>query len=558
MIYPKSLWEMSVLLDAYQKEYGEAVDKLEDQMEEVYGTAHKEVERLAKAYKKKLETLVEQSTLATIVKQATNIASEMSIILGGGTPDLVAMGIDLGLDEGASTKGLDEIDPIASFEEAVAKLNIALRDLSTIDLEAMTPPEVIEKSGHGKDASFTITGGVNEGTYTYSEPGRYQDRAPNGIAGPVCIVYALCNEVISRAQKLQDIVDRACDIGDFECFFHDCASEWCAKRREEMSVSRDNLFEELYGEGKRAIDPAFFAYHDSARDGGCDTYIEKPFTGFKDRIDLGFVDFYLADDYANFSHLSEHIVRGYYDVPLLLNLKQQGNLFIFPQSNTYAEAVGTFVNQVILQFLAAAPVGKMKLCLVDVENRFSLSPYKILDKVDPSILFKGIIRDDRQLEDTIKDMEQIMYRVSDDVLSFNGVSDIFEYNEKFADKPEAMHLLVISNEQAIQSEDLRRRLQNIMLHGNRCGIYTILVSPQGCCPDSVEGLHNQSLVDAYNPLFEAVIDTTIGVDFCDDNWVTSCAPEIARFTPACETVGKDKVSISRLPALVEEMLRAKE
>lgn len=552
MIYPKSLWELTTTLAAYQEEYGKAVDALEDQMETIYEDSHAEVAKLVEKYKKKLQTIVEQSTLSKIVTQVTDIQKEMQAILGGGTPDLVAMGIDLGASEETATKGLDANDPIASFEEAVAKLNIALRDLSTIDLEAMTPPEVIEKSGHGKSASFTITGGVNAGTYTMQDMGKYSDRSPEGIAGAVCIVWALCQEVRDRAGVLQSKVAEACDTGDWECFFDDCASEWCAQRRLELQVSRDALYAELYDGGARAVDPAFFQYYESARDEACDPYITHPFDGFKERIELGNALIDMHGRYTNWSRFTDSIDGyGNYDVPLLLDLKKCGNLFTFVQEKEYDEKAIAFVHQVILQFLASAPVGKMKLCLVDVENKFSLSPYKILDKVDPSILFKGIIRDDRQLEDIIKDMEQIMYRISDDVLSYNGVANIFEYNEKFPEHAEPLHLLVLVNYTKNMDPSIVRRIENIMKHGNRCGIYTLVTTCDEVAPLTLED------VEQNNPLFRSVIDDIVFVEYSKEfgTWITSGENQ---FTPACETVGKDKVSISRLPALVEQMLGAKE
>jgi hypothetical protein len=193
----------------------------------------------------------------------------------------------------------------------------------------------------------------------------------------------------------------------------------------------------------------------------------------------------------------------------------------------------------------------MKLCLVDVENKFSLSPYKVLDKVDPSILFKGIIRDDRQLEDIIKDMEQIMYRISDDVLSYNGVANIFEYNEKFPENAEPLHLLVLVNYTQNMDPSIVRRIENIIKHGNRCGIYTLVTTCDEVAPLVLEDVEHN------NPLFRSVIDDIVFVEYSKDcgTWITSGEN---LFTPACETAGKDKVSISRLPALVEQMLGAKE
>ena len=547
MIYPKSLWEFSTLLASYEEEYSIALDKLDEQAEAVTEACDAQVADIIVEYAKKLQGVVKKSNLAKIIKQAEDIQKEMQIILGNGTPDLEAMGIDLGFSGGA-VKGIDHADPISALAEAVAKLNVALRDLSTIDLEAMTPPETVQKSGSGKNATIIVSGGENEGVYTYDDLGRYTERSPQGIAGPVCIVWALCQEVIKRAEKLQEIVDEACDEGGVSVYVEDCASDWCSMRRKELARDVDALFEELYGEGSRSIDPAFYAYYDSARGEACDPYMDSPFSAFKDKINLGSVEVGIRDSYFDFSTKTPHVTTsGKFDAPLVLDLKNHGNLFCFVEHNQYDEATTAFLHQAILQYLAAAPAGKMKLCLVDVENKLSLSPYKLLDKVDPSILFKGIIRDDRQLEDIIKDMEQIMYRISDDVLSFNGVKDIFEYNAKFADAPECMHLFVLVNYSKNMDEALARRIQNIMERGNRCGIYTIVTT----CEE--EPLHPEDLERA-NPLYRATMDSTIGVGYNGDVWV---AEGENLFTPVCQTVQKDKVSISRLPALVEQMTAAK-
>ena len=86
----------------------------------------------------------------------------------------------------------------------------------------------------------------------------------------------------------------------------------------------------------------------------------------------------------------------------------------------------------------------------------------MLTKINTDILLDGIVRDDRKLEDAIKDMEQLMYDIEDNKLSYNNVDDIFEYNKAFETNPQNLHLFVLVDFPNNIREDLAQRIMKII------------------------------------------------------------------------------------------------
>lgn len=115
------------------------------------------------------------------------------------------------------------------------------------------------------------------------------------------------------------------------------------------------------------------------------------------------------------------------------------------------------------------PANRINFCLIDIDNKMGFSQFKSLTKINNNILFKGIIRDDRQLENTIKDMEQTMYKIDDDFLSYNNVPDIFEYNRNFEANPQSVHLFVFVNYPTGMRDDTAKRVMKIIQNGNKSG-----------------------------------------------------------------------------------------
>lgn len=211
-------------------------------------------------------------------------------------------------------------------------------------------------------------------------------------------------------------------------------------------------------------------------------------TSYKELINIGEVNLLVESDATNLSYiknspiLKKHISNGYMSTPLILDLKKCGNIFLNIEEENYSDETIRFVNQLIIQFLLSFPVNRINFCLVDIDNKMGFSPFKSLTKINNNILFNGIIRDDRQLENTIKDMEQTNYKIYDDILSYNNVEDIFEYNKKFEANPQNMHLFVLVNYPSGMRDDIAKRVVKIVQNGNKAGIYSIIINNASCLP----------------------------------------------------------------------------
>ncbi len=174
--------------------------------------------------------------------------------------------------------------------------------------------------------------------------------------------------------------------------------------------------------------------------------------------------------------LDKYLHSGELLAPVILDLKTCGNVMLeLNEEDTYEEDAKRLVEQLVLQFLLAFPPSKMKLRLIDISNKVGFSAFKMLTKVNNDILLDGIIRDDRKLEDAIKDMEQLMYDVEENKLSFNNVDDIFEYNRAFEANSQNFHLFVLVDFPYGIRRDLAQRVLKIMQNGNKAGIFTVLV-----------------------------------------------------------------------------------
>ena len=118
--------------------------------------------------------------------------------------------------------------------------------------------------------------------------------------------------------------------------------------------------------------------------------------------------------------------------------------------------------------------------MIDIDNKMDLSKFKSLTRINNTILFNGIIRDDRQLENTIKDMEQTMYKINDDILSYNNVGDIYEYNKKYEANPQNIHLFVLVNFPTGMRDDTAKRVLKVIQNGKKAGIFSIIINNKSC------------------------------------------------------------------------------
>ena len=236
--------------------------------------------------------------------------------------------------------------------------------------------------------------------------------------------------------------------------------------------------------------------------------------------------------------LSKYLKDGYLSAPLILDLKRCGNILINVSDESFDESAVALVNQLIIQFLVSFPANRINFCLIDIDNKMGFSQFKILNKINNGILLNGIIRDDRQLENTIKDMEQTMYKIDEDQLCYNNVKNIYEYNKKFEANPQSMHLFVLINYPACMRDDLAKRVLKLVQNGNKEGIYCLIVNNKSV--PLAPGYKKSE----YDQFIEGVGKNAVIINKSENGF------EVEVGTPN-KFVPKDNISVKALPGIVE-------
>ena len=73
-----------------------------------------------------------------------------------------------------------------------------------------------------------------------------------------------------------------------------------------------------------------------------------------------------------------------------------------------------------------------------------------------------------------------MNKVDDDILSYNSVENIYEYNSRFEANPQNVHLFVLVNYPTGMRDDIAKRVIKIVQNGNRAGIFSIIINNGAC------------------------------------------------------------------------------
>lgn len=378
-----------------------------------------------------------------------------------------------------------------SYEECEVKLhsligsiNEIVKQLNAVDFDKLVPPVKIEIKG---ESFITYTGErSNSQTHDCNSHSMQSVKDPKPIRVIVKEVFPYCKKAVACVNTMIELYDKQFHIEGYNSFVNSSAKSWLAEYKAKLDGKYNKRFNELFIDEKaEAIPQSFFTtlkkegkQYDVKINAGTDTYNES--------ITIGDVKLLVEDqpqhlDYIQKStSLKTYLDHGYLVAPLILNLKQCGNIFLNVNEETYSYATVNFVNQLIIQFLLSFPANRINFCLIDIDNKMGFSQFKSLTKINNNILFKGIIRDDRQLENTIKDMEQTMYKIDDDFLSYNNVPDIFEYNRSFEANPQSVHLFVFVNYLTGMRDDTAKRIMKIIQNGNKSGIFSIIINNKAC------------------------------------------------------------------------------
>lgn len=370
------------------------------------------------------------------------------------------------------------------LHELVNALNLYIDELNNVNFDSLVPPVKFEVDN--EVFKSYIGNHENEKQYDCNSSSMETVNDPKPIRNLAFDILTCCKRIDLCVDALTSLYEREFNISGFDSYVNSSAKAWIAETKAKLDSKYSKRFDELFRDEKaEAIPKSFFTKleekgrtSDVDLDAGTDTYNET--------ITIGDMKLLVEDQPKHLSYIEEspvlkqYLSKGYLSAPLILDLKKTGNVILNVNEDTYSEETVHFVNQLIIQFLLSFPANRINFCLIDIDNKMGFSQFKILTKINNNILFNGIIRDDRQLENTIKDMEQTMYKIDDDILSYNNVDDIYEYNSQFEANPQNVHLFVLVNYPSGMRDDTAKRVMKIIQNGNKAGIFSIIVNNNAC------------------------------------------------------------------------------
>lgn len=368
------------------------------------------------------------------------------------------------------------------LSQHLQKINDLIEKLNRTDFYSLVPPAKVEIDGE----SFTVTRGNNTQTYNCDSSKMTRVNDPKPLETTVMELYRYCSLAKECVAMLMRQHEKEFDIPAFEAHVDAAANQWLRDKKNALDKKYKDTFNELFVDtNKKAVPQSFF---DAIEQDAQKTRInpEVGATTYNEVVNIGDLGLVVESDpthlgyFANSPVLKKNMGDGKMRSPLLLDLKKAGNILLNVNGSTYSDEVIDFINQLILRFLLSFPASRINFCLVDIDNMIGFSQFTKLTKINPEILLKGIVRDDRQLENTIKDMEQRMYSIDDNILSFNNVSDIFEFNRKNEASPQNVYLFVLVNYPSGMREDIAKKILKIVSNGNRAGIFSVIVNNSAC------------------------------------------------------------------------------
>lgn len=443
-----------------------------------------------------------------------------------------------GMSYADAQKALDEI--FVNINEYIAKLN-------DVDFDALVPSikTVVE------DESFYICNkdGRKIGSYDCnSSIAKTKTNAPKPIKEIVEPLFVQCK----RAQNCVDYVistfRQAVAISEYEAYVQSSAKTWMAERTSKIQGEHQVVLDDAFLSDKAQSRYSQFFRQLEEHGREFDVDVKAGTLTYKEAITIGDLSLPVEDNPQYLSiiesvpALEKNIVKGRLTAPIIIDLKKCGNILLEVNSDDeYSATVKHFVEQLIIQFLLSFPPNRINFRLVDISNKIGFSPFSILTKINTDILYEGIVRDDRKLEDIIKDMETLMYSVEDKKLSINNVNDIFAYNAAFEANPQNVNLFVLVDYPNGMREDLAQHVLKIIQNGNTAGIFTIIVSN-----NAIKGSYNYKKEDI-DKFVAAVKKKALCIHETRDGLTIEGMGEDSVFMP------KKNISTSQLSGIVEMM-----
>ena len=372
-----------------------------------------------------------------------------------------------------------------SLHALLDSINEYVEKLNSVDFDTLVPPIKVEVNG---ETFVTYTGDKrNLKTHDYNTPALTKVCDPKPIRDIVKGVFPFCKKALACLKTLVQLYDKEFKISEYNDFVVSSANAWLAEYNATLRNKYNQRFDQLFKDERASAIPERF-FTELAEEGKrTDVDVLAGTLEYEQKINIGDLKLLVDTNTTHLSYfkespvLSKYVKNGYISAPAIFNLRKCGNILLNINENDYLDSTKDFINQLILQYLLSFPVNRINFCLVDIDNKMEFR-YSRLTNINNSILGAGVVRDDRQLENTIKDMEQKMYKINDEVISYNGVEDIYEYNEKFEANPQNVHLFVLVNYPSGMRDDIAKRVIKLLQNGPKAGIFSIIVNNKAVSP----------------------------------------------------------------------------
>ena len=217
---------------------------------------------------------------------------------------------------------------------------------------------------------------------------------------------------------------------------------------------------------------------------------------FMEKISIGKLKVDVSSKHASYFQRGENykknIKDGYMYPPLVWDFADKGNIFINTNCESYSENIINFVRQLILEFVSSFPSRRTRIKLIDLDNKMDFSVLSRLANADRDIMYGGIVRTESELTPTIQDFNNHIFKIKDDMLSYNMVKNIFEFNQKFKEIQQSVYLFVFANFPYCLRDDSIKKVYDIVNNGNDSGVFSIIINnesyskQQGLTPENYE------------------------------------------------------------------------
>lgn len=182
--------------------------------------------------------------------------------------------------------------------------------------------------------------------------------------------------------------------------------------------------------------------------------------------------------------LSKILDQGSINSPMILNLRKKGNILIDEKSydGELSKLVKEFIHQYIQSFLLMQPSGRVNLCLIDCSDQCKFNRYTQLKNINPNALLNGIVRDERNIDRAVYEVETSMFGIGDNISTGNA-ADIFEFNQESFENPQSIHLLVLLDFPGKYSIEAISHIEKIVTNGNSAGVFSLIVRNKEIIPE---------------------------------------------------------------------------